>query len=252
MSDAVDTTIAKIDFSPLHGRKVYLDTTFLTGARTNPNLPNSALSPQTLINADYVVSSVRQQMIAAGCLIEEKRDDADLVAEVRIGALGTDGHSITYGLPQNNLLSNASSVVGGVPTLPTIPEIAFAKKELKSGAAKIAVFAYDRQSHQAVWQSGIEQAGSNSRDTWVLGVGPFQRGTIYGATRFAGKSLFDRDADDVLPEQQRQAVGIRDRHLFVHSQPPEKAQAVPESQPSQVITASNQEPASTSAPPKTQ
>ncbi len=91
------------------------------------------------------------------------------------------------------------------------------KRELKSGAAKVAVFAYDRQTHKAVWQSGIEQAGSNSRDTWVLGIGPFQHGTIYGATRFAGKRLFEDKSDDGLAPEQRQGVGSATGHFFANA-----------------------------------
>ncbi len=87
ISDAVDATIAKIDFRPLQGKKIFLDTTYLTGAKTVPGIPNPILGSNNLINADYVISSVRQQMIADGCLIEEKKEDADLIAEVRIGLL---------------------------------------------------------------------------------------------------------------------------------------------------------------------
>ncbi len=217
MSDAVDATIAKIDFRPLAGQRIFLDTAYLTSSRTVPGVPNPMLGPNNLINADYVVSSVRQQMIAAGCLIEEKKEEADLIAEVRIGALGTDGHSVTYGLPANNLLNSASSIVPGSASVPTIPEISIAKKELKSGAAKVAVFAYSRETHQAVWQSGIEQSSSNSRDTWVLGIGPIQQGSIYKSARFAGGKIYDSKADDRLVEDHEEGISIRQRHLFANA-----------------------------------
>ena len=60
---------------------------------------------------------------------------------------------------------------------------------MKSAAAKVSVFAYDRETREPIWQSGIAQAGSSARDTWILGVGPLQYGTIYGGTRFAGKRI---------------------------------------------------------------
>ncbi|MFO0923282.1 MAG: DUF6655 family protein [Pirellulales bacterium] len=213
ISDAVDATIAKIDFRPLQGKKIFLDTTYLTGAKTVPGIPNPILGSNNLINADYVISSVRQQMIADGCLIEEKKEDADLIAEVRIGALGTDGHSVTYGIPASNMLSTASTVISGTPSIPSFPELSVAKRELKSGAAKVAVFAYDRASHEAIWQSGIEQANSSARDTWVLGVGPLQQGTIYKSARFAGKS-YDKQSADGLSEHEERGVSLRDRYLF--------------------------------------
>jgi hypothetical protein len=51
------------------------------------------------------------------------------------------------------------------------------------------VFAYHRESKHVVWQSGISESRSTSRDTWILGAGPFQRGTIYEGTHFAGTKL---------------------------------------------------------------
>ncbi len=233
MSDAVDSTVSKIDFRPLQGKRIYLDTAFLTGAKTVPGMPNPILGPQNLINADYVISSVRQQMIGDGCLFEEKRDDADLVVEVRIGALGTDGHSVTYGIPGNNMLSAASTVISGAPSLPSFPEISVAKRELKSGAAKVAVFAYDRTSHEAVWQSGIEQANSNARDTWFLGIGPIQQGSIYKTARFAGRKIYGKSADDALSEQDQDhhGVALKDRYLFAQSQSKSKGKDVASKEP---------------------
>jgi hypothetical protein len=69
--------------------------------------------------------------------------------------------------------------------MPSIPEIALAKKDHKSAAAKLAVFAYDRKTLEPVWQSGLVQAESTALDTWVLGVGPFRRGTVEDAAKIA-------------------------------------------------------------------
>ncbi len=195
MSDAVDATVAQMDFQALAGKKVYLDVSFLTTPKG-----------QQLIDSDYVTSSLRQQMTASGVRLVEGRTDADLIAEARLGALGFDGHSVSYGLPASNGLSNAASVVSGAPLLPTIPEISFARREVKQGAAKIAVFVFDRQSREPYWQSGIVKSNSSARDTWILGVGPLQNGSIYDGARFAGgkfrAGLGSRDsADDSLPDQ---------------------------------------------------
>ena len=57
------------------------------------------------------------------------------------------------------------------------------------GAAKIAVFAYHRETRQPVWQSGIARASSSAKDTWLLGAGPFQSGTIHKQPKFAGERL---------------------------------------------------------------
>jgi len=184
MSDAVDSAVAKLDFRPLSGAKVFLDTTYITAMGKQTVMPPVH---NTMVNSDYVISAIRQQMIAAGCLLVDAKEQADVICEARCGAIGLDGHSVTYGLPANNFLSSASSVVGGGGNLPAIPELSLAKRELKSAASKVAVFAYDRETREPVYQTGIAQAGSNARDTWFFGIGPIQQGTIYRGARFAGK-----------------------------------------------------------------
>jgi hypothetical protein len=142
-----------------------------------------------LIDSDYVISSLRQQMVAAGVELTDNRDEAEIIAEARLGALGLDGHQVTYGLPASNLLNSATSVFTSTPSLPAIPEISLARNEAKTGAAKIAVFAYVRETRERYWQSGISRSSSNAKDSWILGIGPLQRGTIYQGTRFAGEKL---------------------------------------------------------------
>lgn len=177
MSDAVDRTVSEFDFRPLAGNRIFLDTAYI--------VPNR--NPAQLVNTDYVISSLRQQMISAGCLLVANRDEADIVAEARLGALGTDGQMIIYGIPENNFLNRAASVIPNSPQVPTIPEVALAKKDLKSASAKLAVFAYDSHTLEPVWQSGLVQSESNALDTWVMGIGPFRRGTIQDATKVAEK-----------------------------------------------------------------
>ncbi|MGI9518300.1 MAG: DUF6655 family protein, partial [Pirellulaceae bacterium] len=168
MSDAVDMSIAQIDFRPLQTQRVYLDSTYL-----------QSIKGIGFVNAPYIISSLRQQLTTAGCLLQDSRDDADIIVEARVGALGTDGHEITYGLPKNNLLSSAASVLPNAPIPGVVPEISAARVEAQSGVAKVYVFAYDRASRQPVWQSGLAKAESTSRNSWILGAGPFQRGTVH-------------------------------------------------------------------------
>lgn len=177
-SDAVDRSVAELDFRHFAGRKVYLDTQYLQKS-----------GGVGAVNADYVISSLRQQMISASCLLQDKKEDAEYIVEARIGALGTNAHEVTYGMPANNLLSAASTFVPMVPQVPTIPEIAFAKRHDQLAAAKLSVFAYARETREPVWQSGVSVAKSKAKDSWILGAGPFQRGAIYSGTQFAGQRL---------------------------------------------------------------
>lgn len=168
VSQAVDYAVAKIDFSPLSGQTVFLDTSPLE---------------KDVVDKGYVVSLVRQQLLAHGALLQEERWRAVYVVELRTGALGTDRHSVMVGTPAVSL----PSVVPGIPT--SIPEIALMKKNDQRGVAKIGVFAYNRVTGRAVWQSGTLEATSQIKDTWVFGAGPFTRGTIRQHTELAGEPL---------------------------------------------------------------
>ena len=182
ISDAVDQAVAEIDFEYLAERSVYLDTTFLKSVRGTG-----------YANTDYIVSSLREQLASAGCKVQDVRADAEIIVEPRVGALGTDGHEITYGVPQTGQLTTAAAAISsGIPAIPVLPEISFGKSDKHQGVAKIMVFAYDRETKVAVWQSGLKQSESTANNTWVLGAGPFQRGTIHDGFKFAGREIKTR------------------------------------------------------------
>lgn len=184
VSDAIERSVAEFDFTPLAGKNVFLDTQYM-----------SRVASQVFLNSDYIRSCLRENMMTAGCVLQENRDDADLIIEVRVGALGTDGHEVNYGIPASQPLNTAAAAFSGTPLIPTLPEVSLAKKDECRAAAKIRLFAYDRQTLQAVWVPGSTHGESIARSTWVLGAGPFERGSIYERTQFAGAPL-------VVPELQ--------------------------------------------------
>lgn len=169
VTDAVDQAVARMDFSPLSDQDVYFDTKYLAAVKSPSN-----------VNVEYVISSLRQQMIAYNLRLREKPDEATFIIEARVGALGADGAESTYGVPGIAAFSAASAVVTGVPiTTAAAPEFSLGRKNHQWGAAKIAAFAYERESMDRVWQSGIAAGNSKARESWLFGMGPFQRGEIY-------------------------------------------------------------------------
>lgn len=193
MSDAVDRTVSQIDFRPLSGQKIFFDVSYI-----------KTVKGVLFVNADYVICSLRQQMLAAGCLLQEDKATAEYIVEARIGALGTDGHEVTYGIPASTGLSSAASLLPNAPPIPMIPEISIARKNDHRGAAKIALFAYHRETRRPIWQSGVAVSTSDAKEAWVFGAGPIQYGTIYDGTRFAGdriRNIFSRGrAEDGRPQ----------------------------------------------------
>ena len=220
MSEAVDLAVSQIDFQPLRDQRVYLDSSYL-----------QSVKGFGFVNAPYIISSLRQQITAAGCLLQDKREDAEIIVEARVGALGTDGHEVIYGVPKNNLLSSAATVIPNAPTIPTIPEISAARIDALSGIAKVMVFAYDAKTRKPVWQSGVARAESTSRNSWILGAGPFQRGTVHDGTRFAGEKLdpkletpFDRHSSEDTDPENTNGVAYFEEHNFEDNRTPPSAE----------------------------
>lgn len=230
LSDSVDRAIRSIDFSPLARRTCYVDTTYLKSVKS-----------ASFVNADYVLSSVRNQLISAGGILAVSKTDADVIIEPRLGVLGANENEVTYGIPSSSLLTQAASLVPTAPPVPTIPEISLARKHDQMAATKLAIFAYDAESGEPVWQSGTSTAQSNAKDTWVFGVGPFQSGNIYEKPRFAGVRIKLPLIGDKDGDPRRQAVSHDEEFVFTKT-----PGLLPESD-GEILHASAEEPAKPAA-----
>jgi hypothetical protein len=209
LSDSVDRAIRRIDFSPMAGRDCYLDTKHLKASKS-----------ATFVNADYVISSLRNQVVSAGGILKDAAADAEIVIEPRLAVLGANESEVTYGIPSSNLLTQAASLVPTAPPVPTIPEISLARKNDQMAATKLAVFAYDAKSGAPFWQSGVSTAQSNARDTWLFGIGPFQSGTIYEKPRFPRFRIKLPLVGDKGDDARQQSISHDEAYVFAQPQPP--------------------------------
>ena len=169
ISNAIDRVANKVDFSPMRGKKSFLDA--------------SAISQTT--DRDYLAMTLRQQLAAAGAILAISKEDADYIVEVRAGAVGTDRDDLLIGIPAMTLPAIPSSQYSAT----VIPEIPFIKQTRQRGVAKIALFAYNKRTGNPIWISGNNQGESSARNLWFIGAGPLTRGTIYQETTFAGNPV---------------------------------------------------------------
>lgn len=205
LSDSVDRAIDQLDLSGLAGRKVYLDTEYMKTFKGN----------NIYINSDYMISALRQKMTTSGLRVETTRTEADYILEARVGALGTDTMEVTYGIPSSNGLGAAANAVSGVPVMPVIPEISFGKRNGAVGISKVVVYAYHRDTGVPVWQSGAAVARSDSRDSWLLGVGPLTQGSVYEGPMLAGNRI-NPPFGKKNGRQPKRPLTIADRQQYVH------------------------------------
>jgi hypothetical protein len=194
ISDAIDRAVQSMNLQALAGQSVFLDDTKLTDT----------------VDKNYYISTLRQHLLATGCELRDKREDADFIVEARAGAIGTDRNDLLFGIPSMNMPS--IPLVQPVPA--AIPEIPIAKRKDQRGVAKIAVFAYHRATGTPVWQSGIVRQESSANDVWIFGAGPFQRGTIYDETMFAGKAIGSESAKTGDAPKLRTGVSVTQEDVF--------------------------------------
>jgi hypothetical protein len=115
LSGAVDNALEKLDIPQLAGKKTYLDFT---------NLKSYDL--------EYVKAAVRARFAEIGAHLVENAEQADYVAEISSGALGTEYKSSILGIP--------AIPVPGSPT--PLPELALARNIEQTGIAKLLVLVH--------------------------------------------------------------------------------------------------------------
>jgi hypothetical protein len=171
LTGAWDCALAKVDFRPLAGRKVFLDPQFVSVA-----------------DKDWVLSSTRRRMVEQGVLLANSKDNAQVIVEPSLGAYGTDERSCTTGLPQvGSMLPGLISPIGmlaGTVNSGSTSAMTLTQYGEQDAVVKAALFAYDAKSGHLVWESGPLLAAQGVRDRYVFGVGPFRAGTLPEAERY--------------------------------------------------------------------
>jgi hypothetical protein len=196
ISDAVDRAISDFDFSLLAGREVFFDASYLAG----------------VTDERYIVSSLRQHLLASGCILREEKEEAEYVVEARSGGVGTDRSDVLIGVPAVQV-----PVVPGTPLPSAIPELPLAKSTNQKAVAKLAVFAYNRRTGRPALQTGVDPVVSTAKNSWFFGAGPFKQGSLYERAPVAGDK-FDipiiggREAAD---DPHVAVVPVTDRAVFV-------------------------------------
>jgi hypothetical protein len=130
LSTAVDRAMASADLALFANQKVFLDTTYFDS-----------------YDSKYAIGEIRDALSRAGALLEANVKDANVIIEIRAGALSTDSLDTLIGVPNTGLPIPLAGTV-------SIPELALYKKETQFAYAKIALLAYANQSRAHIFSSG--------------------------------------------------------------------------------------------------
>lgn len=152
ISNAVDQSLNRVDFQPLAGRSVFLDTSYVD-----------------CVDKNYIIASSRDRILQADAKLVGKAEDAEVIVEVRTGAVGTDQSETYVGVPE-------LALPGPIPV--AIPQLKLWSKSTQTGTAKIGLVAYEAKSRQMLGRGGTTLARSDDSNTFFFGMGPYQSGSV--------------------------------------------------------------------------
>lgn len=150
LANAVDQSLDKCNFASFNGQNVFLQEKYVD-----------------CVDKNYVIASTRHRLFKAGARLVDAPDKADVVVELRTGAVGTTSANSFIGTPQLTL-----------PGMLSIPEIKLAERRKQQGVAKLGLVAYDPHTNEVLGVGGTSLASANDNNWFLLGVGPYQNGSV--------------------------------------------------------------------------
>jgi hypothetical protein len=112
------------------------------------------------LDAKYAIAAMRERMLKLGANLVADRGAADVVVEIRAGALSIDEKKLLVGIPEFNIPIPLTTAI-------TVPEIALFRKAERKGVAKFAGVAYDAKDGKFTDASEV-QYGFSHETRWVF------------------------------------------------------------------------------------
>lgn len=150
ISNAVDQSLNKIDFTPFRGQTVFLNEKYVD-----------------CVDKPYVIASVRHRILKAGGRLVDSADKSSVTVELRSGAVGTYSTDSFVGVPEIVL-----------PGVVTLPEVRLAERKAQHGLAKLGLVAYETTTGASLGTGGMSLANSQDNNWYVAGTGPFRSGNL--------------------------------------------------------------------------
>lgn len=157
IANAIDSSLDKVEFASLAGAKVFVEDKYLE-----------------CVDKGYLLGSIRHRLLYHGAALAAKPDEADVILEVRSGAVGTDQSNSFLGIPAITL-----------PGMMGIPEVRLLSQDSQMASTKIGLVAYDAKTAQMLGNGGVTSAQADNKNTFFLGMGPAQHGTLKSEVKHA-------------------------------------------------------------------
>lgn len=161
-SEAVSDAVRQLNIEPLRDRLAFIDASYLADA-----------------DRRFLFGEFRSHLLTSGVRLMDKRDEAEVVIEVRSGGRGVDRSTLLVGIPPMVMPAGGSddNTVLYVAQFAT-PELSLFKNIRQMGYASVAFVAYFPDTGEVVASSGPFVGKTYRADWWVLGLGHQIRGNI--------------------------------------------------------------------------
>jgi hypothetical protein len=179
ISQAAIKAIDQLASQSLRDRTVYVDYQYLTAA-TQPSDGRGFVYTYPSDDAMFVVGELRAKLLLNGVRLCDDRSKAQVILEVRSGALGIDRQDSLIGLPSFAFSTNGAT---GASVPFATPEISIVKTQKQWGYANVAFVAYWNDTGEVIASSGPFIGTTSREDFWFLGAGPKTVGNIPPAQR---------------------------------------------------------------------
>lgn len=162
-SEAVSQAIAQLTFDSLRGRRVFVDSSYLSEAERG-----------------FASAEFRAAVLRAGAYLQADREKAEIMIEVRSNGIGIDRYQSMVGLPAiyGPPVGSEAAGAGAITQTVVTPEIALTKHIKQIGFASLSYAAYWIDTGEIVAESGPFVGKTFREDWWYFGFGPRTIGNV--------------------------------------------------------------------------
>jgi hypothetical protein len=169
LTDAATRAVNQLSMDPLRGRLVWVVSEYAFST-TQPYdqsfLTNEVRSP-TFENA-FLIAELRARLLQSGVRLAESRAQAEVILEVRTGALAVNRIDFLLGVPAT-YIPGATATAGSTNIPLALPELALFKSTRQQGFGSVAFVAYWRNTGELLAISGPFVGRTFRTDYFIFG-----------------------------------------------------------------------------------
>lgn len=143
ISAAADRAARNLSIAIPEGTKVFIDASFFEG-----------------LDSKYAIAAIRDRVLKRGARLAASKEEADMIVEIRSGALSIDENKLVVGVPEMDMPVPLAGSFG-------LPEISVFTRARRQGVAKFAATGYDARTGKLV-ASSASDFGLSEQTEWTV------------------------------------------------------------------------------------